>query len=232
MVMELGDLRTSEDHLTERLASVRTELAQRNAQTRELPDLERRVLDMRGGAPYRAEDLTQLETKLAAARDARGKRARLRIEEAALLKESETLRRELERNGIRKVTLPILENVRIAAPCDANWAEMEGDADVRFCKHCSKSVFNLSMMSREEAESVLLVGDGQICLRLYRRDDGTVLTDDCPVGAAKQRFWRRATGLAAAGLIAAALGLAYKHYIQKQIAMSGMETVTMGLAPR
>lgn len=111
---------------------------------------------------------------------------------------------------LRKVAgpraLPVLENVRIAAPCNASWDEMR----VRFCGHSGKSVYNLSAMPREEAEALLAEKEGQMCVRLYRRADGTVLTADCPVGV-KRRRRRRAVaaavfggGLVAAGLTSAA----------------------------
>jgi hypothetical protein len=37
-------------------------------------------------------------------------------------------------------------------------------------------------MSRPEAEALVLDLEGKMCARLYRRADGTVLTEDCPVG--------------------------------------------------
>jgi hypothetical protein len=218
MVMELAGIRGREDELTIQLRIVRQDLAQRNAQARELPALEERLSALRDATPYRTSDVAQLETKLAELRAARSERASLRIEEAELLRAIESLRVALEQNGIRRVTLPMLENVNIAAPCPASWAEMDGDTDVRFCKSCEKNVYNLSMMSREEAESVLGAAGGKdICVRLYRRDDGTVLTQDCPVGLQKRhRFWRRAKGIAAAGLLASAFGLAYRDYVFRQ----------------
>ena len=231
MVMALTELRGHEDNLIARLTSVRSDLVQRNAQSRELPALLERVAAMRNESPYRAEDLAKLEKQIDEARAGRAERARLRIEEAELLREAERIRVQLEENGIRKVTLPILENVKVAAPCEASWADMEGDTDVRFCKSCEKNVFNLSMMSREEAESVLSAGSGKdICVRLYRRTDGTVLTQDCPVGLAKMRFWRRAKGIAAAGLIAGALGVSYYNFIAKTTCANGVMTATQGLA--
>ena len=85
-------------------------------------------------------------------------------------------------------------------------------------------------MAREEAEAVLRAGKGDICVRLYRRTDGTVLTQDCPAGLRHQRFWRRATGIAAGGLIAAALGIAYEKYIAKE-ACVGTQATAGGLGP-
>ena len=80
-----------------------------------------------------------------------------------------------------------LENVRIAKICPASWAEMHGDDKVRHCSKCSQRVFNLSSMTSEEAEMLIASRDGRMCLRFYRRDDGKVMTKDCPVGVARSR---------------------------------------------
>src|SRR5262249_4552219 len=46
---------------------------------------------------------------------------------------------------------------------------------------------NLSGMSRRQAEDLLAGQEGRLCVHLYRRADGTVLTTDCPVGLAAVR---------------------------------------------
>lgn len=87
-----------------------------------------------------------------------------------------------------------LNNLRIASPCPKKWEEMAGDERVRFCSHCQLNVYNFSAMTRIEAESFLLKAEGRVCGRLYRRADGNVLTQDCPVGlrAIRQRVSRLA----------------------------------------
>jgi hypothetical protein len=59
---------------------------------------------------------------------------------------------------------------------------MTGDERTRFCNQCSKHVYNLSDMSRDDAERLVNDTEGPVCVRFYRRADGTVLTADCPVG--------------------------------------------------
>jgi hypothetical protein len=76
----------------------------------------------------------------------------------------------------------ILDHIKIASPCTANWEAMEGDDRVRFCAECKKNVFNISAMTRSEAEALIREKNGGLCLRLFRRKDGTVLTEDCPTG--------------------------------------------------
>jgi hypothetical protein len=60
---------------------------------------------------------------------------------------------------------------------------MRGDERVRFCDQCSLNVYNLSDMTRREAEALLTDAEGgRLCVRFYRRADGTILTRNCPVG--------------------------------------------------
>jgi len=73
----------------------------------------------------------------------------------------------------------------IASPCPASWDDMEGDDRVRFCPECELNVYNLSAMTEEKALKLVEEREGRLCVRLYQRRDGTVLTTDCPVGTAK-----------------------------------------------
>ena len=86
----------------------------------------------------------------------------------------------------------LLDNLRIAAPCPADWDKMEGDEQVRFCHLCQKSVYDVSALTRGQAEALLRQNGAGICTRIYRRQDGTILTQDCPVGVAaiRRRFAR------------------------------------------
>ncbi len=85
-----------------------------------------------------------------------------------------------------------LNHIKIASPCPADWDEMRGNQQKRFCTHCQLNVYNLSEMTEREAENFLFESEGRICVRLYRRKDGTVITQDCPVGwqAIKQKISR------------------------------------------
>jgi hypothetical protein len=78
-----------------------------------------------------------------------------------------------------------LNNIKIASPCPADWESMYGNERMRFCGQCKLNVYNVSGMSRAEAESLIERAEGSICVRYFRRADGTVLTQDCPVGWAK-----------------------------------------------
>lgn len=98
----------------------------------------------------------------------------------------------------------LLSRMRVASPCPASWEAMEGDARVRFCRLCDLHVYNVSELTRAEAESLVARTEGRLCARLYRRADGTVLTKDCPTGL---RAARRRAGRAAGAAFAAVLSL-------------------------
>jgi hypothetical protein len=93
-----------------------------------------------------------------------------------------------------------LDQVRIASPCHADWSNMPGDDRVRFCGQCEKHVYNLSALSRREAEALVLATEERLCVRFYQRRDGTMLTDDCPVGlhAVRRALMVRLSGAMAA----------------------------------
>lgn len=110
---------------------------------------------------------------------------------------------------MKKFTNP-LDNIHVAAPCKADWNEMFGDERRRFCAECKLNVYNLSGMTRAEAEKLLINSEGRVCVRFYRRADGSVITQNCPVGwkAFKQRVSKAATAFASIVFgIAGGLGL-------------------------
>ena len=90
-----------------------------------------------------------------------------------------------------------LDNIKIASPCTADWKFMLGNDLVRYCGQCDKNVYNLSAMTREQAESLIRHMEGRLCVRYYMRRDGTVLNADCPVGlrAVRQRVRRITTAI-------------------------------------
>ena len=104
-------------------------------------------------------------------------------------------------SGLNSVAL---ENVRVAVPCPANWETMAGDDRVRFCAECRLNVYNLSELTRREAERLIATHEGRLCVRFYRRGDGTILTQNCPRGLriVIQRV-SRVAGAALAAMMAA-----------------------------
>lgn len=80
-------------------------------------------------------------------------------------------------------THSFVHNIRIASPCSADWNKMSGDERKRYCGQCRLHVYNISDMNLQEAEALIQGDSGnRLCVQLYRRPDGTVLTRDCPVG--------------------------------------------------
>jgi hypothetical protein len=75
-----------------------------------------------------------------------------------------------------------LDRIRVAAPCPASWEHMEGTDEVRFCGQCRLRVYNISSMTRPEALRLILGAEGRLCVKFYRRPDGTVITSNCPKG--------------------------------------------------
>ncbi len=95
---------------------------------------------------------------------------------------------------------------------------MSGDERVRFCRQCRQRVYNLSEMTRAEAEAVLQplysptvslgnhAAEQHVCVRFYRRPDGTVVTRDCFALRRALRKGVRAMFAATAGVVLVLLG--------------------------
>ena len=161
------------------------------------------ALDERKAALKR--ELDQAKSALSAQRDMAERSARM---ERELVEIEARLRGEKRR-------LPMLENIQIASPCHAEWSEMIGDNRVRYCGSCEKNVFNLSAMTRDEAESLIIASGSKICVRMYKRTDGTVMTEDCTVGAKKKRRKRLAAALVGAAALGAAVSMTFKFKIDR-----------------
>jgi hypothetical protein len=179
---------------------------------------------------YRDRIANDLEQARQAAKEAADRATQVKVLEKELA-ETEGL---LAKMGRGQRGLPVLEDVRIAAPCTARWEEMVGDEHVRFCGQCDKNVYNLSSLPRVEAEALLAAKEGKMCVRLFRRADGTVLTTDCAVGVRRRRRRRAAFGAVGAGLMAAAAGLTVRHQTTAVVRAQDTEvldrdTVTLGV---
>lgn len=121
-----------------------------------------------------------------------------------------------------------LNHIKIASPCSADWASMFGNDRRRFCGDCKLNVYNISGMTLSEAEELLERSEGRLCVRYYRRADGTILTKDCPVGLArlKQKVSRLVT--AAFSLIVGLFsGLFLMSYFSKEARPRGIFTIDL-----
>jgi hypothetical protein len=107
--------------------------------------------------------------------------------------------------------IPLLQNIRVAAPCAESWDDMvsvDGDR-VHHCLGCNMNVYNLSAMTQSEAEGLLRQHEGRLCVRYYQRRDGMVMTRNCPVGAQAARLLLIRRSLAATTLFL--VGGAFLH---------------------
>lgn len=94
----------------------------------------------------------------------------------------------------------ILARIGVASPCSVDWDTMTGDERARFCGQCEKHVYNLSEMTRKEAENLVLKSEGKTCVRFYLRKDGTIMTEDCPLGLRVIKAGIRRISVAAAAV--------------------------------
>jgi hypothetical protein len=122
-----------------------------------------------------------------------------------------------------KYTSP-LDEVRVAAPCPMDWGKMVGDERVRFCGSCELNVYNLSGMTRREAEALVMGAEGRLCVRFYRRADGTILTRNCPVGlSAVKRRVARVAGSVLSAVVAFLAGLGLNFGLDRALSPSIMD---------
>lgn len=106
-----------------------------------------------------------------------------------------------------------VNNIRVASPCSVSWETMSGDERVRRCHSCKLNIYNIAEMTSKEVENLITNREDRVCIRLYKRADGTVLTKDCPVGF--RAYQKRAARFAGAAL-ATVLGLFSVSFGQKE----------------
>jgi hypothetical protein len=69
-------------------------------------------------------------------------------------------------------------------------------------------------MSRKQAEDLVRKSEGRMCVMMYRRADGTVLTDNCPIGLRTVRNALVRRWAATAALVASLLSLFGRAHAQ------------------
>ena len=158
----------------------------------------------------------------------------LSLRQAALATEVAVKTRELTAasallaDAKARARLPVLDNIRVATPCTADWAKMTGDERVRACGDCKKNVYNLSDMTRFEAEALIVEKEGTLCVRYFQRADGTILLKDCAIGVKRKRR-RRLFAIGAAALLAGGAGLVYRTMAPDE--PPPLETIMGGIGP-
>ena len=119
-------------------------------------------------------------------------------------------------------TLPLINinDIRVASPCPMPWDAMDGNEQVRHCGECKLNVYNLSAMTEIEIQRLLVMqrAEQRVCVRFYRRADGTMLTQNCPRGV--RRLAKRVSKLSAAVFSA----LVSMNYAMAKAATAGTAT--------
>lgn len=75
-----------------------------------------------------------------------------------------------------------INKVRIAALCKVSWDQMSEDGRIRQCALCKKNVYNISAMTEKHALRFVQENENKSWVWLYKRKDGTVISDNCPEG--------------------------------------------------
>ena len=78
-----------------------------------------------------------------------------------------------------------IHKAEVAAPCEQPWEEMSGDEKARLCSKCSLNVYNFAEMTESEIAEIIQnsqASNSRVCVKIYKRFDGKILTKDCPVG--------------------------------------------------
>ncbi len=144
--------------------------------------------------------------------DALAARRQALTDEVALKQQELAEATRLHEDATRRAKLPVLDNLRVAAPCSKQWADMSGDERSRHCNDCNQSVYNISGLTRDEAQALLIEKEGKLCVRYFQRSDGTVLLKDCTIGVSKRRKRRLFAAGAVAMLAGSAAGMAMKFF--------------------
>ena len=157
--------------------------------------------------------------------------AALEAEVAEIAKQRDDAKRLLE-EARERARLPVLDNLRVASPCSEKWADMAGDERVRACAKCNQNVYNLSSLTRVEAEALIAERNGRMCVRYFQRTDGTILLADCTVGRRNKKYRRAiAVGLAASVAGGVAGYTAHARHHDEEIA-GEMRMGDIGPTPR
>jgi hypothetical protein len=103
-------------------------------------------------------------------------------------------------------TRNIINNLKIASPCPMMWSDMQRTPEeaIRFYGDYRKNVYDVSKMSARETALIVQkaeISGASTCMQLYQRADGTIITDDCPVGLRRIRDGFRKLRSAAATFV-------------------------------
>lgn len=98
-----------------------------------------------------------------------------------------------------------VRSITVTSPCLADWDQMTGNDQIRFCEHCNLKVHNISELSYSQAARLIARSQGGLCVRYYRDSQGAALTKQ--TSRKLHQIGRRASRIAA-GAFSATLSLA------------------------
>jgi len=127
----------------------------------------------------------------------------------------------------------LFNQLQIASPCPMLWKDMARTPEeaVRFYGDCRKNVYDVSKMSAADANQLLqraqITGESR-CMQLYRRADGTIITDDCPVGLKRIRDqWRKLKSS-----VTAAFAFTFGYFSMSALAQENQPTLGKVAVPQ
>lgn len=114
-----------------------------------------------------------------------------------------------------------IDSLAIDLPCPIPWSHMKGDDKIRRCDVCDLNVHNLSAMTEVEIGEFLEANAGvRICVNMFERPDGTIVTDHCPAGLRELRNRAKKLYRAVAGFVAFAVASAAPAFSQQKNTVS------------
>ena len=134
---------------------------------------------------------------------------------------------------VLRAELDAVDGVEIATPCEVSWDSMYGDDRVRHCGSCRQNVYNVAQLTRGQALQLISRRE-KVCLRIYRRPDGTVVTADCwsRLRAARKRgVWAFVPMLVIIGWAQLAAMFVGITGLRRLVAPARMGSTTLGQMP-
>lgn len=75
-----------------------------------------------------------------------------------------------------------LQAIKIATPCHVPITEMEDRGSFFHCHECQLNVYHFSTLSNDQIADLLNQNHERLCVGMFKREDGTIITKDCPLG--------------------------------------------------
>lgn len=94
--------------------------------------------------------------------------------------------------------LPVLDDLRVGGDCDEAWATMPGSGRSRHCRTCDHAIYDLSALTRGEAEALVVAHDAagkRLCGAMTHTVAGTL---------ASVSWWSRLRAAREQGVLAVA----------------------------